>query len=167
MSHCLQGRFRIGPGRLPECLLDSFTHPTRGSDEEILFCTDRAEYFLSRPTSERLYAYSYLHWTYTQLRVILFRRGLAMKTVNALTVRNNLGRVLQELEEKREPILVSKGRRIRAVLITPEDFQRRFVDRLAEERKQDWIRKLDELRAPRLGDASTIDVLRELRGSVT
>jgi len=90
-----------------------------------------------------------------------------MKTVNALTVRNNLGRVLQELEEKKEPILLTKGRRVRAVLITPEDFQRRFVDRLAEERRQDWIRKLDELRAPRLGEASTMDVLRELRGSVT
>jgi PHD/YefM family antitoxin component YafN of YafNO toxin-antitoxin module len=90
-----------------------------------------------------------------------------MKTVNALTVRNNLGRVLQELEEKKEPILVAKGRRVRAVLITPEDFQRRFIDRLAEERRQDWIRKLDELRAPRLGEASTMDVLRELRGGVT
>ncbi len=90
-----------------------------------------------------------------------------MKTVNALTVRNNLGRVLQELEEKKEPILVTKGRRVRAVLITPEDFQRRFVDVLAEERKQDWIRKLDELRAPRLGDISTMDVLRELRGGVS
>ncbi|HYW81872.1 MAG TPA: type II toxin-antitoxin system Phd/YefM family antitoxin [Spirochaetia bacterium] len=87
-----------------------------------------------------------------------------MKTVNALTVRNNLGRVLQELEEKKEPILVSKGRRVRAVLITPEDFQRRFVDRLAEEQREEWIRKLDELRAPRLGAASTMDVLRELRG---
>jgi PHD/YefM family antitoxin component YafN of YafNO toxin-antitoxin module len=90
-----------------------------------------------------------------------------MKTVNALTMRNNLGRILQELEEKKEPILVAKGRRVRAVLITPEDFQRRFVDRLAEERRQDWIRKLDELRAPRLGEASTMDVLRELRGSIT
>jgi PHD/YefM family antitoxin component YafN of YafNO toxin-antitoxin module len=90
-----------------------------------------------------------------------------MKTVNALTVRNNLGRVLQELEEKKEPILVTKGRRVRAVLITPEDYQHRFIDRLAEERKQEWIRKLDDLRAPRIGEVSTIDVLRELRGSVS
>ena len=60
------------------------------------------------------------------------------------------GSVLQELEETKEPILVSKGQRVRAVLITPEDFQRR----------------LDELRAPRLGDTTTLDVLRELRGAV-
>lgn len=90
-----------------------------------------------------------------------------MKTVNALTIRNNLGRVLQELDEKKEPILVTKGRQVRAVLITPEDYQRRFIDRLAEERKQEWIRKLDELRAPRLGDVSTMDVLRELRGGAS
>lgn len=88
-----------------------------------------------------------------------------MKTVNALTMRNNLGSVLQELEEKKEPILVSKGRRVRAVLITPEDYQRRFIDRQAEERKMQWMRRLDELRAPRLGDAATLDVLRELRGT--
>ncbi len=88
-----------------------------------------------------------------------------MKTVNALTMRNNLGRVLQELEETKEPILVAKGRKVRAVLITPEDFERRFVDRQAEERKQEWLAKLDRLRAPRLGDAETLDVLRELRGS--
>ncbi len=87
-----------------------------------------------------------------------------MKTVSALTLRNNLGRVLQELEETKEPILVAKGRRVRAVLITPEDFELRFVDRQAEERKQDWLRKLDKLRAPRLGDVETLNVLHELRG---
>ena len=37
-----------------------------------------------------------------------------MKTVNALQIRNNLGKVLQELEETGEPILLSKGRKVRA-----------------------------------------------------
>ncbi len=59
-----------------------------------------------------------------------------MKTVNALTIRNNLGSVLDTLEKTKEPILISKGRVIRAVLITPDDFRRRFVDRQAEEEKQ-------------------------------
>jgi len=90
-----------------------------------------------------------------------------MKTVNALTMRNHLGSVLEELERTREPVLVSKGRKVRAVLITPEDFQRRFVDRQAEERKQEWVRRLDDLRAPRKVNATTLDVLRELRGSLT
>ncbi len=87
-----------------------------------------------------------------------------MKTVNALTVRNNLGKVLQDLEESKEPIFVEKGRKVRAVLITPEDFRRRFVDRQAEERKQDWMRRLEELRETRRGGTPSLEVLRALRG---
>jgi PHD/YefM family antitoxin component YafN of YafNO toxin-antitoxin module len=87
-----------------------------------------------------------------------------VKTVNALEIRNNLGRVLDELEESKQPVLVSKGRKIRAVLISPEDFKLRFIDRQAEAEKESWLRKLDELRAPRRGEASSIEILRELRG---
>ena len=50
-----------------------------------------------------------------------------MGTVNALKVRNNLGKILDRLEKTREPILISKGRKIRAVLVTPEDFETRFL----------------------------------------
>ena len=87
-----------------------------------------------------------------------------MKTVNALQVRNHLGRVLEELEQTKEPILLSKGRKIRAALITYEDFQRRFVDRQAEEAREKWLNTLRELSAPRAGSRSSLDVLRELRG---
>ena len=87
-----------------------------------------------------------------------------MKTVNALEIRNNLGRVLDELEESKQPVLVSKGRKIRAVLISPEDFKLRFIDRQAEAEKELWLKKLTELRAPRQGGMASIDVLRELRG---
>jgi PHD/YefM family antitoxin component YafN of YafNO toxin-antitoxin module len=87
-----------------------------------------------------------------------------MKTVNALQVRNQLGKVLQELEETKEPILLSKGRKVRAALITIEDFQRRFLDRQAEEAREKWRDALRELRAPRVGSRSSLDTLRELRG---
>ena len=87
-----------------------------------------------------------------------------MKTVNALQVRNNLGKVLQELEETKEPILLSKGRKVRAVLITIEDFQRRFLDRQAEEEREKWHNALQQLRARRVGARSSLEVLRELRG---
>jgi len=66
-----------------------------------------------------------------------------MKTINALTIRNNLGKVLQELEETREPVLVSKGRKVRAALITIEDFQTRFIDKQAE---VDSLTSLEALR---------------------
>ena len=87
-----------------------------------------------------------------------------MKIVNALQIRKNLGKVLQELEETGEPILLSKGRKVRAALITFEDFQRRFIDRQAEEAQEKWRNALGELRAPRVGTRSSLDTLRELRG---
>jgi len=87
-----------------------------------------------------------------------------MKTINALTIRNNLGKVLQELEETREPVLVSKGRKVRAALISIEDFQTRFIDKQAEAEKEQWMKKLDELRAPRVDSLTSLDALRNLRG---
>ncbi len=89
---------------------------------------------------------------------------IVTKTVNALEIRNNLGRVLDELEESKQPVLVSKGRKIRAVLISPEDFKLRFVDRQAEAERESWMSKLAELRAPRRGGLASLDVLRDLRG---
>jgi len=76
----------------------------------------------------------------------------------------HLGKVLQELEETGEPILLSKGRKVRAALITFEDFQRRFIDRQAEEAQEKWRNALGELRAPRVGTRSSLDTLREVRG---
>ena len=67
-----------------------------------------------------------------------------MHTVNALKIRNQFGEVLRLLESSGQPILVSKGRKIRAVLITPEDFEARFVDCLAEDRRR---RRLEEIRS--------------------
>jgi len=87
-----------------------------------------------------------------------------MKIVNALQIRKNLGKVLQELEETGEPILLSKGRKVRAALITFEEFQRRFIDRQPEEAQEKWRNALGELRAPRVGTRSSLDTLRELRG---
>ncbi|MFH0812291.1 MAG: type II toxin-antitoxin system Phd/YefM family antitoxin [Pseudomonadota bacterium] len=87
-----------------------------------------------------------------------------MKTVNALKIRNNLGEVLDELTKTGEPILVSKGRKVQAVLITPEQFQTRFLDFQAEEKKKQLLEAIKGLRADRLGAKKSIGVLRELRG---
>jgi len=45
-----------------------------------------------------------------------------MRRVNALTVRNKLGEVLDMLDAEHEPIMISKGKKLRAVLISYEDF---------------------------------------------
>ena len=87
-----------------------------------------------------------------------------MKTVNALKIRNNLGEVLDTLTKTGEPILVSKGREIRAVLITPEQFKRRFLDYQAEELKRQLLQTIEGLQAHSLNRQDSLDLLRELRG---
>jgi PHD/YefM family antitoxin component YafN of YafNO toxin-antitoxin module len=87
-----------------------------------------------------------------------------MKTVNALKIRNHLGEVLKELNKTGKPILVSKGRKIQAVLITPEQFKRRFLDYQAEEKKKHLMESIKSMRAKNRGTKNSIDVLRELRG---
>ena len=58
-----------------------------------------------------------------------------MQRVNALKIRNNLGEVLDQLSKTKKPILISKGRQIRAVLITPQQFKKIFLDYQTQERK--------------------------------
>ncbi len=87
-----------------------------------------------------------------------------MRIVNALKIRNNLGEVLDLLTETGEPIMVSKGRQIKAVLITPEQFKKRFLDYQAEERKRDLLKSIEGLKSNNLGTKESVEVLRELRG---
>ena len=87
-----------------------------------------------------------------------------MKTVNALRIRNNLGEVLDILNKTGEPILVSKGREIRAVLITPEQFKKRFLDYQSEEQKKQLLKTIQAMKENRVEKQESIEVLRELRG---
>lgn len=94
----------------------------------------------------------------------LIQGSVKMRTVNALKIRNNLGEVLDSLEKNGEPILLSKGRKIRAVLITPEEFKKRFIDKQAEEEKQKLLQRIKDLRAGSIIKKDSMTVLRSLRG---
>ena len=87
-----------------------------------------------------------------------------MKEVNALTLRNRLGEILDQLKETGEPVLVSKGRKARAVMITPEQFEQRFLVYQAEEKKRELLAKIKASRTARIGRKTSVEVLRELRG---
>jgi len=87
-----------------------------------------------------------------------------MKIVNALKLRNNLGSILERLKKTGEPILVSKGRKIQAVLITPEQFKKRFLDFQAAEEKKKLLKTIKGLREESLEKESSLEVLREMRG---
>ncbi len=87
-----------------------------------------------------------------------------MKEINALKLRNNLGEILEQLNETGEPVVISKGRKVKAVLITPEQFEKRFLDFQAEEKKKEMLEKILALRADRIGDKDSVTILRKLRG---
>ncbi len=87
-----------------------------------------------------------------------------METVNALMVRNNLGAILDRLSDKGEPILLSKGKEIRAVLVTPEQFKIRFLDWQAKEEKERFLATVKQLRKKRCENLDSLVLLRQARG---
>jgi len=87
-----------------------------------------------------------------------------MKTINALALRNNLGKILDTLEKKKEPILITKGRRLRAALVDIEDFKLRFLDRQAEEEKARFLQQMDSCVSEGIGGEDSLTILRRLRG---
>ena len=87
-----------------------------------------------------------------------------MRNVNALDVRNRLGAILDDLERTGEPVIVNKGRRPRAVLISVEDFQKRFLDRQTEERRREILNRVASARAAGANGTDSLAVLRNLRG---
>ena len=87
-----------------------------------------------------------------------------MEEVNALKVRNNLGEILNRLNEKGEPIFISKGRKIRAVLVTPQQFEKRFLDWKINEEKKRLLNSMKRLRKKRKENTDSIHLLRQLRG---
>ena len=87
-----------------------------------------------------------------------------MHQVNALTIRNRLGEVLDLLEADGKPILISKGRKVRAVLVSVEDFKKRFVDVQAEEEKKRFLEGIVQLRGQKTEKTNSVELLRQLRG---
>lgn len=76
-----------------------------------------------------------------------------MEKATALQLRQSLGKLLQRLNETGRPIVIERNRKPAAVIISLEEFRKRFVDRI----------KRAGLRTPK--GLSTLDLLRELRGS--
>lgn len=86
-----------------------------------------------------------------------------MEEVSALALRTKFGEILELLEEKGEPIFITKRQRIRAVLVTPEQFERRFLDFQAEAKKTKLLEGLRKMRGQRLAKEDSLTVLRKLR----
>ena len=87
-----------------------------------------------------------------------------MNAVSALDVRNNLGRILDELDSTGDPVVINKGRTARAVLISLDDFERRFIEYQAQERRRELVERVRRMRAPAASGVGTVEMLRRLRG---
>jgi prevent-host-death family protein len=87
-----------------------------------------------------------------------------METVNALQLRQSLGRVLRRLERTGRPILLEKDRKPAAVIISLEDYRKRFVDVEADRLRAEMVERIKQagLRTPK--GVSSLDLLREVRG---
>jgi prevent-host-death family protein len=86
-----------------------------------------------------------------------------MKRINALEMRQSLGKVLRQLEKGSEPILVEQRRHPVAVLISIEDYQKRFADRDADEKRREVVARIRALRFRQPSGKTTLDLLRDLR----
>jgi prevent-host-death family protein len=86
-----------------------------------------------------------------------------MKTVNALKLRQQLRSVLRELQESGRPVLIERNSRPAAVLISLEDYQRRFVDREADAKRREMVEVILHTRLQLPAGQSTLDLIREGR----
>ena len=85
-----------------------------------------------------------------------------METVNALELRQSLGKVLDQLERGDDPILVCRRRTPAAALVSLKDYRERFVDREAGERRK-VVARLRQLKFESPAAGTALDVLRDLR----
>jgi len=88
-----------------------------------------------------------------------------MKRVNALELRQSLGKVVADLQRDGEPILLEKARKPVGVLISLSDYHERFVERDAAEERAELLREIEGLARPSVDVRPAVEVLRELRGS--
>lgn len=86
-----------------------------------------------------------------------------MKRVNALQLRQSLGKVVAALEKDGEPVILQKGHRPVAVLISLRDFRERFVEKAAAEERRQIVAEIERMARPGADPRSVVDILRELR----
>jgi len=86
-----------------------------------------------------------------------------MMTVNALELRQSLGKVLDRLEGDGAPILVYRRQAPAAALISLRDYRERFVDHDADDKRRDLVARLRQLEFEPPEAGTTLDILRDLR----
>jgi len=86
-----------------------------------------------------------------------------MKSVNALKLRQQLGSIIRSLQETGKPVLIERNSKPAAVLISLEDYQKRFVDREADEKRKEMVAVLLRTRLRLPVGKTSLDLVREGR----
>lgn len=86
-----------------------------------------------------------------------------MQKVNALELRHSLSRIIGKLEKNGAPILLEKGRKPAAVLISLADYKKRFVEKDADDERRELVQRILNMARPALDKKCAEDILRELR----
>ncbi|MCL4449151.1 MAG: type II toxin-antitoxin system Phd/YefM family antitoxin [Actinobacteria bacterium] len=89
-----------------------------------------------------------------------------MKQVNALQLRQSMGKVVEGILRTGEPVILEKGRKPVAVLISIKDFEERFVEKAAAEARQALLAEIETLSRVSSDTTSSVDILREARGGI-
>jgi prevent-host-death family protein len=84
-----------------------------------------------------------------------------MERVNTSQMRRALGKVLQRLRKTGQPVLVEKARKPAAVLITLEDYHKRFIDRGDDEARRRIALEIQNVQA--VLPEGVLGVLRRVR----
>lgn len=86
-----------------------------------------------------------------------------MKRVNALQLRQSLGKVLNHLKREGQPVVVEKDRKPAAVLISLEDYRLRFVDRDADETRRAIAERFRSAKLTLPKAQTSLELIRSLR----
>ena len=88
---------------------------------------------------------------------------MLMKKINALQLRQSLGKIIESVEKSGEPVLLERGRKPAAVIISIEDFKSRFADKDAESQRMETVKRIKELELKSVRKESAEVMIREIR----
>ncbi len=86
-----------------------------------------------------------------------------MQKTNALKLRQSMRAILEHFKETGEPILLEKNREPAGVIISLEDYQKRFADRDADEKRVEIVERIKRAKGKLPPGKTSLDLVRELR----
>lgn len=86
-----------------------------------------------------------------------------MKKINALQLRQSLSKVILILQKTHEPVLLERGKKPAAVIISIDDFEKRFVEKAADEKRREIQKQIAAMSTISKLKLSSEDILRQIR----